>query len=77
MKIRNSIFRLLAVAVVICTCYSCSDDFFTEQAGNKITPDQHYKSGDDLGNIAGGLYVPLQRAMPKLLLVDEIGRAHV
>jgi starch-binding outer membrane protein, SusD/RagB family len=72
MKIRNTIFRILAVAALICTSYSCSDDFFTEQPGNRITPDQHFKSMDDLNSIAGGIYTPLQTAMPRLVLVDGL-----
>jgi starch-binding outer membrane protein, SusD/RagB family len=72
MKIRNTIFRLLAVATVICTSYSCSDDLFTEQPGNRITPDQHYRSLNDLSNSAVGIYSQLQTAMPRLLLVDGL-----
>lgn len=62
----------MAFVAVVCTGYSCSDDFFTEQAGNRITPDNHYQSINDLYISLYGTYIPLQRAVPNLLLIDGL-----
>jgi len=71
MKIK--IYQFLALVVLISLSYSCKDDFFKEQAGNRITPDEHYNSQNDLyNNSMYGTYVPLQKALPKLLLVDGL-----
>lgn len=70
MKIKNRIF-LLTCSVLLAT-YSCSEDFFTEPAGNRIKPGDHYNSQTELEISIYGLYVPMQKAMPKLLLVDGL-----
>ena len=72
MKIKNNIFNILAVIAFAGFSYSCSDDFFTEPAGNRITPDEHYQSQKDLFISIYGACVPLQNASPKLLLVDGL-----
>jgi starch-binding outer membrane protein, SusD/RagB family len=72
MKIRNKICQLIAVIAVCCVSFSCSDDFYTEPAGNRITPDEHFKSQKDLYISIIGTYIPLQTAMPKLLLIDAL-----
>ena len=72
MKIKNRLFNLLTFIVITGLSYSCSDDFFTEPAGNRITPEDHYQSQKDLFISMYGACVPLQSASPKLLLVDGL-----
>jgi tetratricopeptide (TPR) repeat protein len=63
---------MLAIIAFAGISYSCSDDFFTEPAGNRITPEDHYQSQKDLFISMFGACVPLQNALPKLLLVDGL-----
>jgi hypothetical protein len=72
MKMKNKIYQFIAFIAIICTSYSCQDDFFTEQAGNRITPEEHFQSQKDLYISIYGTYIPLQVALPKLLLVDGL-----
>lgn len=71
MKIRKGICRFLTF-VLICTSFSCSDEFFNEPTGSRITPGEHYKSQKDLYINFYGSYIPLQKAMPDLLLIDGL-----
>ncbi|HEY3371527.1 MAG TPA: RagB/SusD family nutrient uptake outer membrane protein [Prolixibacteraceae bacterium] len=73
MKILNiKSTQLLAILVVVFTGFSCSDKFFDEQAGERITPDQHYKSVIDAQNSLAGAFVPLQAVLPKLIMIDGL-----
>jgi len=72
MKMKNKLFNILAVIAFTGLSYSCSDDFFKEPAGNRITPEDHYQSQKDLFISLYGACVPLQNASPKLLLVDGL-----
>jgi tetratricopeptide (TPR) repeat protein len=65
-------YQLLAIITVVFTGFSCSDKFFDEQDGNKITPDQHYKSLQDAMASMEGVIVPLQNAIPKLIMLDGL-----
>ncbi|HAH23949.1 MAG TPA: hypothetical protein DCL77_09370 [Prolixibacteraceae bacterium] len=64
--------QLVALLVVLWTSFSCSDKTFDQQAGERITPDQHYKSIIDAITSMGGAFAPLQNAMPKLIMVDGL-----
>lgn len=64
--------QVLALIVILLTSFSCSDKIFDEQAGERITPDQHYKSMVDLVTSLGGAFVPLQNTMPHLIMVDGL-----
>lgn len=64
--------QLLALLVVVFTSFSCSDKFFDEQAGERITPDDHYKSLVDVWTTLGGAIAPLQDVMPKLIMIDGL-----
>jgi hypothetical protein len=72
MKVITNIFQIMAYAAVLCISYSCNDDLYTEQAGSRITPDEHFKSQKDLYISIYGTYIPLQTALPKLLLIDGL-----
>lgn len=74
MKKRSNIkiYQLIALIAVVFTGFSCSDKFFTEQAGERITPDEYYKSFIDAENSLGGALVPLQDIMPSQIMVDGL-----
>jgi tetratricopeptide (TPR) repeat protein len=69
---RNKISRYVAIFVLIFTTVSCSDEFFDQQAGNRIDPEKHFQSQTDLNNSYTGLFAPLQAAMPSLILTDGL-----
>lgn len=70
-KNSNIILRLLAIGLVLFTS-SCSDSFFEDQAGDRMNPDDHYKSTVDAMVSMEGTITPLQRALPKLVLIDGL-----
>ncbi|MCB8995533.1 MAG: RagB/SusD family nutrient uptake outer membrane protein [Bacteroidales bacterium] len=64
-------FLLIIIASLLAT-YGCSDEFFTEQAGDRITPDEHYKTIRDAERSLEGVMKPLQDFMPKLIILDGL-----
>lgn len=74
MKKRSNIniYRLLAVIVVVFASFSCSDKFFDEQSGDRITPEQHYKSQIDAFTSLEGAVVPLRTVLPNLIMIDGL-----
>jgi hypothetical protein len=72
MNMKNKIYQFVALIAIGCTNYSCQDDFFTEPAGSRITPDEHFQSQKDLYISIYGTYIPLQKALPRLLLIDGL-----
>jgi tetratricopeptide (TPR) repeat protein len=69
---RNKISRYVAFIVLIFITLSCSDGFFEQQAGNRIDPEKHFQSTIDLSNSYNGLFVPLQQAVPNLIMSDGL-----
>jgi hypothetical protein len=67
----TSYFQVILGAVLI-TIFGCSEDFFTEKAGDRITPDQHYKSMIDGEISLMGAIIPLQDIMPALIMLDGL-----
>lgn len=65
-------FQLFALIVVVFASFSCSDSIFDEQNGERITPDQHYKSMNDAQATLAGAFAPLQDVMPKFIMVDGL-----
>ena len=63
--------QVLLIGLVF-TIASCGDKFFDEQAGSRITPDQHYKSETDALVSLEGAVMPLQNVLPKLIMVDGL-----
>ena len=64
--------QLFALIVVVFTSFSCSEKTFEDQAGERITPDQHYKSEIDARTSLGGAFAPLQNVIPKLIMIDGL-----
>jgi hypothetical protein len=52
--------------------YGCSDDFFNEKAGDRITPDQHYRTIAGCNVSLRGAIIPLQDIMPRLIILDGL-----
>jgi hypothetical protein len=65
-------YLLVILFAVLATNFGCSDKFFEEQAGDRITPDQHYKSLNDADVSFMGAMIPLQDYMPKLIMLDGL-----
>ncbi|HET6558306.1 MAG TPA: RagB/SusD family nutrient uptake outer membrane protein [Prolixibacteraceae bacterium] len=65
-------FQLFALIVLVFVGFSCSESTFDEQDGERITPDQHYKSLDDVGTSLIGAISPLQNVIPKLIMIDGL-----
>ncbi|MEN8156099.1 MAG: RagB/SusD family nutrient uptake outer membrane protein [Bacteroidota bacterium] len=63
---------LIIMAMVLVTLAGCSEDFFTREAGDRITPDQHYTSFRDASISSMGALATLQEAMPRLIMLDGL-----
>lgn len=65
-------FQLFALIVLLFGSYSCKESIFDEQNGERITPEQHYKSMNDAQTSLAGAFAPLQDVMPKFIMVDGL-----
>jgi tetratricopeptide (TPR) repeat protein len=65
-------YQLFALIVIVFASFSCSEKIFDEQNGERITPDQHYKSLNDAQASLGGAFAPLQNVMPKMIMIDGL-----
>lgn len=74
MKNRSRItpYLLAIFSAILVFSFGCKDDFFDVNAGDRITPDQHYQSLIDANVSLQGAIVPLQDAMPKLIMLDGL-----
>jgi starch-binding outer membrane protein, SusD/RagB family len=71
-SVYNKIIRFLSVLFILVAVFSCSDDFFNQKAGNRIFPEDHYKSILDLEVSLLGAITPLQEVLPNLIVVDGL-----
>ncbi len=65
-------FLLTILSVLIFGFTACSDEFFKKEAGDRITPDQHYKTFIDAQVSAIGTIATLQDIMPQLIILDGL-----
>jgi starch-binding outer membrane protein, SusD/RagB family len=65
-----NVYQLLALVAIVVAISSCSDEFFNEQAGERITPDQHYKSEIDAEISLFGAFAPIRDIMPQMIMLD-------
>lgn len=65
-------FLQLSLGVALITGYGCSDDFYNEKAGDRITPDQHYQTLIDGEISLIGAIMPLQDVIPNLIMLDGL-----
>jgi starch-binding outer membrane protein, SusD/RagB family len=66
------LYRLMVFIAIVSSAFSCSDKFFEEQAGDRITPDMHYNSMIDGDVSLNGALAPLQATMPNLIILDGL-----
>ena len=71
-KLRISPYILAILSVILITGYGCKDDFFDGEAGDRITPDQHYQSIIDAQNSLYGAFSPYKDITPKLIMLDGL-----
>ncbi len=71
-KSTYTLYHLAALIVILFAGISCSDEFFKEPAGERISPDQYYKSSFDVVNAVKGAFIPLQNQMPKAIMLDGL-----
>lgn len=67
---RITVYQMVALTLIVFAIASCSDQFYKEQAGERITPDQHYATMIDAQVSIVGAFTPLQDALPKLIMLD-------
>ena len=74
---KKKLFKYTASIIAACGIFlaitsGCSEDLFNEKAGDRITPDQHYSSLEDIAVSMRGAIVPLQDILPKLIILDGL-----
>ena len=71
-KIRIESYLLAIIGAFLVFVSGCSEDFFNEKAGDRITPDKHYRTSIDFEISAYGALLPLQDVMPKFIILDGL-----
>jgi tetratricopeptide (TPR) repeat protein len=71
-KLRISPYILAILAVLLITGNGCKDSFFDGDAGDRITPDQHYESVLDAFNSTQGAFISYQDVVPQLIILDGL-----
>ena len=62
----------MVFSALLLTFSGCSEDFYNREAGDRITPDQHYKNTYDAITSVWGAIVYLQDALPRLIMLDGL-----
>lgn len=70
-KSNTKIFLIIAAIAMSLGLSSC-EDFYEQEAGNRIRPELHYRTQIDLISSYRGVILPLQEAMPKLVIADGL-----
>lgn len=65
-------YLLVIPGLMLVISLGCSEDFFNKTAGDRITPDLHYKNSTDADISARGAISFLQEAMPRLVVLDGL-----
>lgn len=65
-------YQLFLLIAILFAGFACSEKIFDEQAGERITPDDHFKSIIDLEISMIGAMAPLQETMPKMIMLDGL-----
>mgnify|MGYP000669334021 CR=1 FL=1 len=71
-KLRISPYIIAILAVFLVVGNGCKESFFEGDAGDRITPDQHYKSVQDGLSSAQGALVSYQDIVPQLILLNGL-----
>lgn len=74
METRSQInpYLLIILGALLVINPGCSEDFFNRTAGERITPDLHYKTATDADVSIAGAIITLQEAMPRLIVLDGL-----
>ncbi len=65
-------YLLIILSVLLFAFTACSEEYYNREAGDRITPDQHYKTFIDAQVSALGAMVVLQDIMPQLYMLDVL-----
>lgn len=71
-RIQITSFWLAVFSMVLMISPGCSDDFFNQKAGDRITPEQHYRNMVDADVSLQGAIIPLQDVLPALIILDGL-----
>jgi len=69
---RISPYFMAVLSILLIAGYGCKDSFYDQQAGDRITPDQHYYSMNDADVSLQGAVVLLQDIMPTMIMLDGV-----
>lgn len=72
MKNKQYSIPLLLILSIFIIINGCSEDFFDQRAGDRITPDKHYQSLIDAQVSMLGAIIPLQDIMPNMIMLDGL-----
>ncbi len=65
-------YLLTIAGALMISLAGCSDEFFNRQAGDRITPDQHFQDIYDGQASWEGAIISLQEAMPRCIMLDGL-----
>lgn len=71
-KHKHGILQIISGILFIAAVLSSCEDFLDEVPGNKITPDQHYKTSIDAFTSTIGAYSILQDVVPNLVILNDL-----
>jgi len=71
-KHKYGIFQIISGILLIAAILSSCEDFLNEVPGDKITPDQHYKTSIDAFTSTIGAYSVLQEVVPDLVVLSDL-----
>jgi len=71
MEKRSPYLLIIFVAIALFSG-SCSDSFYDQLAGDRITPEQAYQTTEELTRSMGGAVLPLHSFMPKFIILDGL-----
>jgi tetratricopeptide (TPR) repeat protein len=66
------IFQIISGIIFIAAILSSCEDFLNQVPGDKITPDQHYKTSIDAETSTAGAFSILQDVMPNLIILNDL-----
>lgn len=71
-KYRLTSYFVAIVSAILIFSSGCKEDFFDVTSGDRISPDKHFKTLIDADVSLKGAIVPLQDAMPRLIMLDGL-----
>jgi tetratricopeptide (TPR) repeat protein len=71
-KYKYGIFQIVSTILFTAAIVSSCEDFLDQIPGDKITPDEHYKTSIDALTSTVGAYSILQDVMPDLVIMNDL-----